>query len=67
MKQYYKIGEIISKTYMTGITVQDMYQEAKDAGAGDKTAMLLTLGYAAAEAKLLNTGIGERILPELRA
>ena len=67
MKQYYKIGEIISKTYMTGITVQDMYQEAKNAGASDKLATGLTLGYAAAEAKLLNTGIGEWVLPELRA
>lgn len=67
MKQYYKIGEIISKTYMTGITVQDMYQEAKNAGASDQVAMGLTMGYAAAEAKLLNTGIGEWVLPELRA
>lgn len=67
IQQYYKIGEIISKTYMTGITVQDMYQEAKNAGANDKLATGLTLGYAAAEAKLLNTGIGEWVLPELRA
>nr|DAR76487.1 MAG TPA: hypothetical protein [Caudoviricetes sp.] len=52
---------------MTGITVQDMYQEAKNAGASDKLATGLTLGYAAAEAKLLNTGIGEWVLPELRA
>ena len=67
MKQYYKIGEIISKTYMTGITVQDMYQEAKNSGASDQVAMGLTMGYAAAEAKLLNTSISEWVLPELRA
>jgi len=29
--------------------------------------MGLTMGYAAAEAKLLNTRIGEWVLPELRA
>ena len=67
MKDYYNIGGIISKAYMTGITVNDMFQEAKDAGASDKLATSMTLGYAAAEAALLNTSIGEWVLPELRA
>lgn len=66
MKGYNKIGEILSKTYMTAITVEDMYGEAKLAGASDLEATLLTLGYAAGEAWILNTGIGEHILPELR-
>jgi len=52
---------------MTGITVNDMYDEAKEAGMGDFGAMGMTLGYAAAEYALLSTGIGELILPELRA
>ena len=66
MKDYYKIGGIVSKAYMTGITVQDMFQEAKDSGANDEVATGLTIGYAAAEYALLSTGLGEWILPELR-
>jgi hypothetical protein len=50
---------------MTGITVADTYGEAKQAGASDIEASLLTLGYGAAEAWLLNTEIGSWILPEL--
>ena len=67
LKSYQKIGEILSKGYMTGITVADTYGEAKQAGASDLDATLLTLGYAAGEYALLNTGLGEWILPELRA
>lgn len=66
-KGYQKIGEVLSKGYMTAITVGDTYGEAKAAGASDLDATLLTLGYAAGEAAILNTGIGEWILPELRA
>jgi hypothetical protein len=33
----------------------------------DIGAIAMTLGYAAAEYRLLSTGIGEMILPELRA
>jgi hypothetical protein len=51
---------------MTGITVQDTYGEAKAAGASDMEAALLTLGYAAGEAAILNTGLGEWIMPELQ-
>lgn len=67
IKGYQKLGEIFSKGYMTAITVGDTYGEAKNAGASDLDATLLTLGYAAGEYAILNTGIGEWILPELRA
>lgn len=64
---YQHIGSILSKGYMTAITVGDTYGEAKNqGGATDIEATLLTLGYAAGEAALLNTGIGEWILPELK-
>lgn len=65
IKGYNKIGEILSKGYMTGITVMDTYGEAKEAGASDIEATLLTLGHGAAEAWILNTAIGEWVLPEL--
>lgn len=67
VKSYQKIGEIAGKAYMTGITISDTYGEAKHAGASDIDATLLTLGYAAAEYALLSTGLGEHIMPELRA
>jgi hypothetical protein len=51
---------------MTAITVGDTYGEAKQAGASDLEATLLTLGYAAGEYAILSTGLGEWILPELR-
>lgn len=66
MKGYHKIGEILSKGYMTAVTVGDTYGEAKAAGASDLDATLLTLGYAAGEYAILNTRLGEWILPELR-
>ena len=66
IKGYNKIGEILSKTYMTGLVVGDTYGEAKLQGASDNEALWLTLGYAYAEAKLLNTGVGEWLFPELR-
>ena len=62
-----KLGSMLSKAYMTGITVKDTYGEAKNAGASDLDATLLTLGYAAGDYALLSTGIGEWIMPELRA
>lgn len=67
IKGYNKLGEVLSKGYMTMITVGDTYGEAKAAGASDLDATLLTLGYAAGEYAILNTGIGEWVLPELRA
>lgn len=67
-KSYYKVGEILSKGYMTAITVGDTYGELKYEGkASDIEATLFTLGYAAAELALLNTDIGSWILPELKA
>lgn len=66
MKSYNKIGEILSKAYMTSITVRDAYGEAKEQGASDLEAALLTLGYAAGEYAIINSKLGEWILPELR-
>jgi len=51
---------------MTGVTVADTYGEAKRQGASDIEASLLTLGYGAGMAALLNTGVGEWLFPELR-
>lgn len=65
IKNSTKMGSPLAKAYMTGITVQDTYDEAKNAGASDIEAAMLTIGYAAAEAALLNTELGEWIMPEL--
>ena len=65
VRQATKIGSPISKAYMVSITVQDTYGDAKAAGASDLEAALLTMGYAAGESWILNTGLGEWILPEL--
>ena len=62
-----RIGSPWSKAYMTAITVQDTYGEAKEAGASDLEALFLTLGYAAGEAMILNSEVGSWILPEARA
>ena len=62
-----KFGEHISKLYMTGITVADSYEEAKDSGLSDTEAAIFTLAYAAGEYGILSTNLGEHILPELRA
>lgn len=62
-----KLGEHVSKLYMTGITVADSYEEAKNSGLSDTEAALFTLVYAAGEYGILNTNLGEHILPELRA
>jgi len=62
-----KFGEYMSKLYMTGITVADSYGEAKEAGLSDIEAALFTLGYGLGEYGILNTNLGEHILPELRA
>ena len=65
-ENYYNLGGDISKVYMTGITVQNAYGEAIQQGADPLSALLYTLGYSWGEWKILNTGIGEWILPELR-
>jgi hypothetical protein len=51
---------------MTGITVADSYGEAIHNGASDMEAALFTLGYAIGEYGILNTQLGEWIMPELR-
>ena len=66
IKSYNKIGSIISKTYMTADMSSHMYGEAKNAGASDVDATLLTLGYSAALATFFNTGVAEHIMPELK-
>ena len=67
LKDYNSLGEKIARAYMVGITVGDTYGEAKEAGATDAEATMLTLGYAAAENALLNTELGRWIFPELKA
>ena len=67
LKEASKFGEHLSKLYMTGITVGDSYGEAKEQGLSDTEAAIFTLAYAAGEYGILNTNLGEHILPELRA
>ena len=67
LQDYNKLGEQIARAYMVGITVGDTYGEAKEAGASDFEAAMLTIGYAAAENKLLNSELGRWIFPELKA
>lgn len=67
VKGYNNLGAVISKGYMTAITVGDTFGEAKLQGASDMDATLLTLGYAVGEYAILSTGLGEWVLPELRA
>lgn len=66
MENYNNVGKLISRAYMTGITVQDAYGKAKQEGASDTEAALLTLGYAAGEYAIISSSLGEWILPELR-
>lgn len=63
---YNKLGANIATAYMVGITVGDTYGEAIEAGATDREAALLTAGYAAAEAALLKSDLGQWIFPELK-
>lgn len=67
VKSSQKLGEHLSKLYMTGIVAADSYSEAKQAGLNDEEAAIFTLVYALGEYGILNTGLGEHILPELRA
>lgn len=66
VSNYSKLGEQLSKAYMVGVTVADSYEEAKQSGLSDLEAALFTLGYGWGEYKILNTQLGEMILPELR-
>lgn len=67
MKDYYKIGEVLSKTYMAGLISSNMYAEAKANGVSDEAAAWMTLGRFGAEMGLLFTPVGNAILPEVRA
>lgn len=66
LKDYNQLGESIARAYMVGLTVGDTYGEAKQAGATDAEATLLTIGYAAAENALLKSELGRWIFPELK-
>lgn len=65
-KSYNQLGSVIGRGYMTGIVVADTYGEAKQAGATDLEATILTLGYAAAEYGLLSTELNMWIMPEVK-
>ena len=58
--------QYLSKAYMTGSTGADSYGDAKQAGVDDIPASIFTLGYAAGEYGIINSALGEWILPELR-
>lgn len=66
LKNNYTLGKYIGRTYMTGITTAETYAEAREQGASNMEAALLTLGYSLAEYGLLSTNLGEWFLPELR-
>ena len=67
LKDYQRIGKYLSMAYMTGITVKDSYGDAIQEGASNLEAALLTLGYAIAEYRLINSDLGRWILPELKS
>lgn len=67
LKNYQNVGKYLSMAYMTGITVQDSYSDAIQQGATGLEAALLTLGYAVAEYKLIDSDLGRWILPELKS
>lgn len=65
-RNFQKVGSVLSKAYMTGITTMDSYNHAKKEGASDMQAGMLALGYSLGEYALLNTAIGEMVMPEVR-
>lgn len=66
LQHWQKIGEEMSRIYMTGITVADSYNEAKAQGLSDTEAALYTAGYGLAEYFLLRSDIGKWVLPETK-
>lgn len=66
IESYNKLGEEISRLYMTGIVVADSYNDAKQQGLSDTEAALFTLGYGLGEYGILKSDIGKWILPELK-
>ena len=65
-EKYQKLGEELSRIYMTGIVVSDSYNEAKMQGLSDMEASAYTLGYALGEYGILKSDIGRWIMPELK-
>lgn len=66
LKHWQDIGEEMSRIYMTGITVADSYNQAKEQGLSDFEAALYTLGYGLGEYALLRTDVGKWVLPETK-
>lgn len=66
IESYNRLGEEISRLYMTGITVADSYNDAKMQGLSDTEAALFTLGYGLGEYGILKSDIGKWVLPELK-
>lgn len=67
VKKNMQFSANLSKAYMTFLTTQDAYGEAIHMGIPRYEALGYAAGYTLAEYALLNTEIGERILPELHA
>lgn len=66
LQDNYKLGEHISRAYMTAVTSASTYGEAIDAGASNLEATLFSLGFAFGENLILRTKLGDWMLPELR-
>lgn len=66
LKDNYKLGEHISRAYMTAITSASTYGEAIEAGASNTEATFFSLGFAFGENMILRSKLGDWILPELR-
>lgn len=66
LQHWQKIGEEMSRIYMTGITVADSYNEVKAQGLSDTEAALYTAGYGLFEYLLLKSDIGKWVLPETK-
>lgn len=66
LKSNYQLGAELSKLYMTGVTSSSVYAEAIQQGADKEEAALFTLGFAIGEYGILNTRLGDWILPELQ-
>ena len=61
-----KVGSLLSKLYMMGISSEDTYYDAKRQGASSEEAAAMTLGYMVAEWGVLNSELGKWILPETK-
>ena len=62
-----KDGERFSKLWMTGEVVKTTYSEARAEGASPEEAALMGLLHAVTEFGIMNLGVSEHILPELKA